>query len=449
MCTNSGGHRNCIMKKTNFKKLTCSLSIFIFGFATTLEAKLDTKAIQKAQKKVKAVADAGLQSKAYSSYAVILKTKGETVAVSKDIDALSKRYDLSSVTKPLVGSLISAMLINQKKLENGFNSSVGKILASDNSITTEKTGGYDNEGTWTADATSTIVLSQYFCPTCEDAESNMYPFYAKISIKDLLQHRSGIPSNWAAQSSNWHQLFDNLLTGRGYKFEKENHADRKDFEVKNYVYADNNYILLGRVLQIAGRSEENLKNNTLPTLNELFRQLKETLNVSADVSYAVGNERSSDRKVADFGYSVNLANAGLFGTPQGVLDVLEAALRQARKELVDGQCTGAFCELFGDSYTRPENIGLGFEVTNARSNSTRGNYYKTDGSSMGHTGFSGVSVWMKPALAAQSSDITLVFTNRAEVNATPNESKLNPNMNGSSAVNNLRSESANAMSLFN
>ncbi len=98
-------------------------------------------------------------------------------------------------------------------------------------------------------------------------------------------------------------------------------------------------------------------------------------------------------------------HAGLFGTAQGAAAVAEEILwsRNSRGGLFDNAITQMFC--CKADFVAGSTRALGFD-TPSEEGSSSGRYFSAE--SLGHTGFTGTSIWMDP----QREIVVTLFTNR-------------------------------------
>ena len=98
-------------------------------------------------------------------------------------------------------------------------------------------------------------------------------------------------------------------------------------------------------------------------------------------------------------------HAGLFGTAQGAAAVAEEILWSftSRRGFFDHSTTRLFCRRAG--IVAGSTRALGFD-TPSDEGSSSGSYFSEE--SLGHTGFTGTSIWMDP----QRQIVVVLFTNR-------------------------------------
>lgn len=272
-------------------------------------------------------------------------------------------YDLASLTKPIAGALLAALLSSEERLS--IDDPLSRHLR-----------GWDPPG---------------------DA--------ARITIGDLLTHRSGLPA--------WRPLYVHAA-GRDQYLDRLRNLPLERPPGERVVYSDLGYILLGFALaDIGGESLDRLfaKRVARPlAIPELQYRPRRSLR-SRIAATEAGNRREQVlagtegdgyngwRAEVAWGEVHDLnaralggvsAHAGLFGTARAVFQVAREFL-DVGKGLLDARQR----RLMTTDLTRGlgEARSLGFRIASGPGGSTGGALSKR---SIGHTGFTGTSLWIDP-----------------------------------------------------
>jgi serine-type D-Ala-D-Ala carboxypeptidase len=208
-----------------------------------------------------------------------------------------------------------------------------------------------------------------------------------ITPRCLLAHASGLPA--------WQPYY--LLPAA--RQTNENTAARILAEPLEYapgqgcIYSDLGFMLLGFIIEMeTGRNLEQFSRE----------RIYEPLGLAEDLLFSPKNDkRIAMTRVGDFPGLVNDLNAralggisghaGLFGTAKGVAALAGEILLsfKERGRFFDNETTRAFCARAG--FTSDSTRTLGFD-TPSEEGSTSGRQFSKD--SVGHTGFTGVSLWI-------------------------------------------------------
>ena len=317
-------------------------------------------------------------------------TIGHAVVEPELIDArLDTVYDLASLTKPLVTGLLSAMLIEQGKIDP--NDTVGNLLP------------------------------DFFVSGNAD-----------ITVNQLLMHTSGLPA--------WRPFY--LLVDRQDEVESEIARTLQGDSQEAVVYSDLNFLTLAFIFEqvcgnkLAGLARENIF-SPLGLRDTYFNPLSH-VSLERIAASEKGNEYEKGTCV-ELGYLAPVAqdggssifreyqiwgevhdgnawfmggaagHAGLFSTAREVLKIALQFLPRSTTLLKPETC-----DLFKTNFTRGanEDRAVAFQLASTEG-STAGSAMARE--SFGHNGFTGTSLWIDPL----KERIFVLLTNRTHAHPLP------------------------------
>ena len=285
-------------------------------------------------------------------------------------------YDLASLTKPIAATTVAMRLVEAGAL--GLASAVSA-----------------HEPAWRGDER------------------------ARVTVQDLLEHASGLPA-WAALWKGRTGRDPVVAAASGVPLE---YAPRSQS-----VYSDVGFIVLGSVLERAGRAALDEQFDRLcrewfpgagerPTLS--FAPPPSLRSRTAPTRFSDVRERLLVAEVDDenaWAMGGVAGHAGLFGTAAAVGAFARTVLRALRgdREAERRLATGRTIRRFLAPSTVPgSSRALGWDLMRpASSCGTR-----MSASAFGHTGFTGTSLWIDPELDFYA----VLLTNRVHPVAGPNE----------------------------
>jgi CubicO group peptidase (beta-lactamase class C family) len=272
-------------------------------------------------------------------------------------------------------------------------------------------------------APSIMLLAQQGRLRLDDPAAKYIPSFAKrgkgkITIRHLLTHYSGLPADLRL-SKKRKSLAGSILT--------------RIYQVKllappgsRFIYSDLGFIVLGKVVEkVSGKSLDAFANeNFLTVLNmssSRFRPLR------LDRERIAPTERNKDGSVMRG--EVHDPLAALLGGVAG-----DAGLFSTARDL------SRFCQMFlnegsldGVSVLEPETVrlmvspqspadkenvrGFGWDINSAYS-SVKGSHFSSK--SYGHTGYTGTSLWIDPAI----DSYLIILTNRVHPDGKGNVKEL-------------------------
>lgn len=246
-------------------------------------------------------------------------------------------------------------------------------------------------------------------------QTKLYKFFSEfnnkykkhISIEDLLRHQSGFKPGvgndvWTSRIDLTWQNILNLKPTLPYT---------------KFKYSDINFLYVGKLIEKLTQLPLDVAIND--ALLDKLKLSNTTYNPRGDNCYLTSFEANKVCKVHDptsFGLNGLTGHAGIFSTPGDMITF-------ARMLLNDGyNCNGQLFDkdLLNLMKTKINHSdrGLGFDISSAFARRPRGEYFSLN-TSYGHTGFTGVSMWIDPKL-----DIFVLVLSNAVYSANPNAKKI-------------------------
>jgi serine-type D-Ala-D-Ala carboxypeptidase len=223
-----------------------------------------------------------------------------------------------------------------------------------------------------------------------------------ITPRQLLAHSSGLPA--------WRPYYLHGDLGSPGELTRERiFREALDYPPgQGWVYSDLGFIVLAAILH-----RETGRPLDVFAREEAF----EPLGVAQDLRFRPTGDldRVAVTRPGEFQGLVNDLNtralggmsghAGLFGTAQGAATVAEEILRSLKsgKSLFDSAITQEFCRKA--DFVAESTRALGFDMPSAEGSSS-GRYFSSE--CLGHTGFTGTSIWMEP----RREIVVTLLTNR-------------------------------------
>jgi len=296
-------------------------------------------------------------SKKLFESATLLVGRNEDVLLEVRAGTATKpdsRFDLASLTKPFATALSVHALIDQGKLS--LDTRVSSVLP-------KFSGGLRDQ----------------------------------VTIADLLSHQSGLPAGFALESLGGSaSRYESVLTSL-----RPNRAPG----VKS-VYSDAGFQILGLVVEkISGLTLAQFAQSAIYGPLGLTRTGYDPKD-SRPAFDCGGCAPKPHDPIARFMYPRSIGHAGLYSSAPDLAQILRMLLRHGKT--ANGETV--LSEASVDRLLKPYGVGvrsLGFDLTSEYSTSPRGEIFPF-GTSFGHTGYTGTSVWADPS----SGKFVILLTNR-------------------------------------
>ena len=234
-----------------------------------------------------------------------------------------------------------------------------------------------------------------------------------ITPRLLLAHSSGLPA-WRP-----YYLYGDLGSPEQLTLEHIFHEPLAYVPGEGWLYSDLGFVVLaamveretGRPLDACAREEVF---QPLGVAEDLVFNPRENSDLIAKTRHDEPAGLVNDLNTRAMGGMSG--HAGLFGTARSVTAVAEAILRSldADESLFDSSVTRIFCARAG--FVPGSTRTLGFDTRTAEGSSS-GTYFSPE--SLGHTGFTGTSLWMDP----RRDIIVTLLTNRVFMGEADNRIK--------------------------
>ncbi len=275
------------------------------------------------------------------------KAFGKRSLDKEDTNTLDTIYDLASITKLFTASAVMK-LVEDKKVYLG-----GKV-------------------------------KRYFPENYVTAKKQL------ITVEDLMRHNSGFKAgvSYRVFTDNLDTTWDNILN------------IEPNYPYRSFKYSDINYLVLGKLVERRSKQDLNdyIRKNFLEPLamsDSGFKAFEDSVCKYRCAPTRKKMNRGHVHDPTSFRLGGVAGHAGLFSTAKNLANFASVFMNNGKycgKKILDPRTIKKMIT------KRPgENRGLGFDITSPYSVKPRGDYF-AKGLSFGHTGFTGVSLWIDPTI---------------------------------------------------